>query len=183
MHRLCAHTRIPCARLAFYAAKAMGEGAYITPRFLRDEEARGTRPSWWWRSGPLHRLPVPGLGGLLMRPTCSSPACDNLAERKKKGYRPWCRSCRTRRAGRQHASGALQRRFLRIRSVCRCEACGLSHSDPSFFDVHHRDGNHRNNDVLNLAVVCPNCHREAHLGSRLFVFADALMERLFEVPA
>jgi len=27
-------------------------------------------------------------------------------------------------------------------------------------DVHHKDGNPENNDLLNLVVLCPNCHRK-----------------------
>jgi len=29
--------------------------------------------------------------------------------------------------------------------------------------VHHKDGNHNNNDLINLEVVCQNCHCKRHL--------------------
>jgi len=35
-------------------------------------------------------------------------------------------------------------------------------------EIHHKDGNHRNNKMWNLMVVCPTHHREFHLGIRRF---------------
>lgn len=42
-----------------------------------------------------------------------------------------------------------------------CEDCGISTwlDIPLLMDVHHIDGNRNNNELSNLKVVCPNCHR------------------------
>lgn len=41
-----------------------------------------------------------------------------------------------------------------------CTRCGYS----LIVDVHHIDGNHQNNELSNLDVLCPNCHREVTTG-------------------
>lgn len=42
----------------------------------------------------------------------------------------------------------------------KCEICGLSewigHKIP--LELHHKDGDHYNNALENLIVLCPNCH-------------------------
>jgi 5-methylcytosine-specific restriction endonuclease McrA len=42
----------------------------------------------------------------------------------------------------------------------KCEKCGLTHwlEKPITLEVHHKDGNHLNNELENLELLCPNCH-------------------------
>ena len=42
----------------------------------------------------------------------------------------------------------------------KCNICGLSQwlNDPIPLELHHIDGNHENNNLDNLSVLCPNCH-------------------------
>ena len=40
-----------------------------------------------------------------------------------------------------------------------CENCGFVAVDKRQLDVHHKDGNHSNNDPMNLQTLCANCHR------------------------
>lgn len=42
----------------------------------------------------------------------------------------------------------------------RCEKCGLDSwlNEPIPLELHHKDGNHYNNDFENLQILCPNCH-------------------------
>ena len=42
----------------------------------------------------------------------------------------------------------------------RCERCGNSHwLDIKLpLELHHKDGNHYNNELTNLEILCPNCH-------------------------
>jgi predicted HNH restriction endonuclease len=44
----------------------------------------------------------------------------------------------------------------------KCVKCGIS-GPKGFLDVHHKDGNYRNNDPRNLELLCPNDHRMADL--------------------
>ena len=43
---------------------------------------------------------------------------------------------------------------------CKCELCGVSEwlGKPLPLELHHKDGNHYNNSLENLIILCPNCH-------------------------
>ena len=43
---------------------------------------------------------------------------------------------------------------------CQCELCGLEkwQGQKIPLELHHKDGNHYNNDFNNLQILCPNCH-------------------------
>lgn len=55
---------------------------------------------------------------------------------------------------------ALKLRLLKTRGMC-CERCGYEKYE--ILQVHHKDGNSRNNHMNNLELICPNCHYEEHL--------------------
>ena len=40
-----------------------------------------------------------------------------------------------------------------------CESCGFVPQHPCQLDVDHIDGDHSNNNILNLQTLCANCHR------------------------
>jgi hypothetical protein len=44
----------------------------------------------------------------------------------------------------------------------RCDTCGGSvwNGEPTPLELHHVDGNHWNNTMQNLAILCPNCHAQ-----------------------
>ena len=44
----------------------------------------------------------------------------------------------------------------------KCEICGITdwQNKPLTFHLHHIDGNHNNNQLDNLQVLCPNCHSQ-----------------------
>lgn len=44
--------------------------------------------------------------------------------------------------------------------IHQCERCGLTEwlGDPIPLQMHHKDGNHDNNLLENLELLCPNCH-------------------------
>lgn len=43
-----------------------------------------------------------------------------------------------------------------------CGICGFIPVDPCQMDVHHKDGDRKNNDPSNVLIVCANCHRLIH---------------------
>jgi len=45
-----------------------------------------------------------------------------------------------------------------------CGRCGFIPEYKVQLDVHHKDGNHFNNDPSNLITLCANCHRLAKIG-------------------
>lgn len=42
----------------------------------------------------------------------------------------------------------------------KCENCGLTEwqGKPINLEIHHIDGNHNNNELENIQLLCPNCH-------------------------
>ena len=44
----------------------------------------------------------------------------------------------------------------------KCEICGISEwqGKPIVCQLHHIDGNHSNNNLSNLQILCPNCHSQ-----------------------
>jgi len=53
----------------------------------------------------------------------------------------------------------LKLRLLKTRGG-KCERCG--YSKIQILQVHHKDRNRNNNNLDNLALICPNCHYEDH---------------------
>ena len=47
----------------------------------------------------------------------------------------------------------------------KCIVCGYQ-KDKRVLHVHHRDQNRKHNSLENLAVLCPTCHVEVHIGIR-----------------
>ena len=43
-----------------------------------------------------------------------------------------------------------------------CAVCGYK-EEPRILEVHHKDENRSNNDIHNLCILCPNCHRNISL--------------------
>jgi 5-methylcytosine-specific restriction endonuclease McrA len=67
---------------------------------------------------------------------------------------------REQRKKRISNSQLLRNKLLKTR-INRCESCGLDQwlHKPIPLEVHHIDGNRRNNKETNLKLLCPNCHR------------------------
>lgn len=44
----------------------------------------------------------------------------------------------------------------------RCSRCGITTwlDGPAPLELHHRDGNHHNNNLTNLEILCSNCHAQ-----------------------
>lgn len=56
----------------------------------------------------------------------------------------------------------LQRLFKEGYKERKCENCGITEwmDKPIILQLHHKDGNHNNNILSNLMVLCPNCHSQ-----------------------
>lgn len=73
-------------------------------------------------------------------------------------WKRWCEACRPdRRMGQSNYRQHLQ---------MTCQRCGFEAVVRDQMDVHHRDGNHKNNSVENLESLCANCHRLEHAMQR-----------------
>ena len=54
------------------------------------------------------------------------------------------------------------RRYLMDKYSCKCQLCGWgkvnTYTEKIPLEIHHIDGNYRNNKEENLQLLCPNCH-------------------------
>lgn len=66
------------------------------------------------------------------------------------------------RKGRE-APVVLRRALLEMGRECKCDKCGLVdkwQGEPILLEIHHIDGDWRNNEQSNLQFLCPNCHSQ-----------------------
>ena len=62
----------------------------------------------------------------------------------------------------------VQSHRLRIRLIKegvmehKCARCGITewNGQPTPLELEHKDGDHRNNELSNLELLCPNCHAQ-----------------------
>jgi Zn finger protein HypA/HybF involved in hydrogenase expression len=49
-----------------------------------------------------------------------------------------------------------------LNGSCKCEMCGITdwNNKPLIMQLHHLDGNPKNNVKENLQLLCPNCHAQ-----------------------
>jgi len=64
--------------------------------------------------------------------------------------------------GKRGELSKIIRDYLLEATQYKCEVCGWSeinkYSNKAPLQIHHIDGNYRNNKPENLQVLCPNCH-------------------------
>jgi endogenous inhibitor of DNA gyrase (YacG/DUF329 family) len=60
---------------------------------------------------------------------------------------------------------AVRKWFSHHGRMSECEACGYDEI-PGILVIHHKDRDRNNNELSNLAVLCPNCHALEHLKER-----------------
>ncbi len=76
-------------------------------------------------------------------------------------------------------------RYVLARARGTCEACGkpapfIRPNGTPFLEVHHtrRLADDGPDDIMHVAALCPNCHREAHLGANVNRFRENLEEKI-----
>lgn len=55
--------------------------------------------------------------------------------------------------------------------IILCNRCGYN-KEPKILGVHHKDRDRNNNDLINLEVLCPNCHSLEHMKHICHGFAE-----------
>lgn len=63
-----------------------------------------------------------------------------------------------------HNMSIIKREYIKriLDGEEKCEICGIGNwlGKKISLQIHHKDGNHNNNSVDNLQLVCPNCHAQ-----------------------
>ena len=61
-----------------------------------------------------------------------------------------------------HASYLLKKLVKAGLKEYKCEICGITEwtGKPIVLQVHHKDGDNKNNELENIEIVCPNCHSQ-----------------------
>jgi len=61
-----------------------------------------------------------------------------------------------------HGKPSSHIRNWMIETIGKCEICGWDKVNTTTgnkpLEIHHKDGNHKNNTRDNLQLICPNCH-------------------------
>lgn len=76
-------------------------------------------------------------------------------------------------------SHKLKEKLIRdgLKKDC-CEICGLSEWQKIKLplELHHKDGNHYNNNLDNLQILCPNCHaiQPGNSGANIGKYAEVM---------
>jgi Zn finger protein HypA/HybF involved in hydrogenase expression len=71
------------------------------------------------------------------------------------------------------SDGYISAHKLRIKLISdgikehKCEICNLTewNSEKIPLELHHIDGNRYNNDIVNIQILCPNCHSQTENNS------------------
>ena len=67
-----------------------------------------------------------------------------------------------RRCGKSYLLFTIYRNYLLEKHNYKCELCGWGevnqYTGTIPLEIHHKDGNYKNNSEENLQVLCPNCH-------------------------
>lgn len=105
--------------------------------------------------------------------TCGSDIWRGPGElRKSKSEKFFCsKSCQTVWRNKYYSGpnhpfwkgGINTYRNLLLSTKKKVECVVCKENDARVLQVHHKDGNHRNNSLDNLVWLCVNCHRLVHL--------------------
>jgi hypothetical protein len=81
---------------------------------------------------------------------------------KDKNIKEWLEGKKDGVNGKNHSMAHFIRNYLLKKVNYKCEECGWGEINIYTFNVpleiHHKDGNYKNNKKSNLKVLCPNCH-------------------------
>jgi len=100
------------------------------------------------------KCPVCGKSFIGCRKKHCSRTCSNIGRKGIKYFTG-------RRKDKVKNGFLLKKRLMEDRGY-KCENC--EHDNINILQVHHIDGNNKNNDVSNLKLLCPNCHYTIHYG-------------------
>lgn len=85
--------------------------------------------------------------------------CNKNKQMKKgKTFVTLCQGCYREAKGHNRNHRPHKKPYDKFKKTF-CESCGFIALHSCQLDVDHIDGNHANNDIINLQTLCANCHR------------------------
>lgn len=113
------------------------------------------------RRAPHRVLEVDAERGIGVCSVCGPGVRVWRSGRKRTGGILWL--CKTARNRYRHWTSNGSGRRYRWHKALLCQRCGFVPEHRGQLDVHHKDGDHSNNDPSNLETLCANCHRLVEL--------------------
>lgn len=86
------------------------------------------------------------------------PKCGKEFFARRKGHNYCSRGCNSRR--RKPTIRDIRPNLLKLQNYS-CQKCNWN-KKKEILEIHHKDGNPKNNSFHNLIVLCPNCHEMKH---------------------
>jgi len=128
--------RIFCSSKCFYNAKSNEKRVFVDCAFCGKELFR--------LKSDIEKSKT---GNVYCNSSCSSSKNNSL-------FRTW-----EDNPNFKHGLNKYRRQKLKV-SENKCEDCGID--DLDVLEIHHLDGNRKNNKMENLAILCANCHKKRH---------------------
>ena len=134
------------------------------PMAATSEKCRGCKPSY--QRTAVHRLKMSNAVKGKPKPWLKGRKRPDHAEKMREWWTPERREKKRQEMlllnpdARYHGLSCKGAKKLK-QSLAHCEKCGHDGSQ-SRLDVHHRNGNKRDQSLSNLAVFCHRCHMQKH---------------------
>lgn len=92
---------------------------------------------------------------------CGTEMCIHVSQHSRNDKNYCSRECYNNRA--DQAIKKIKRHTQFYSEMIHSSTCECGESRDYLLEIHHKDGNNRNNALTNLEVVCSNCHMLRHL--------------------
>lgn len=154
---------IPKSVISYYKTKG------LTPDQRRDRHSKLSKlSSGNWKHHPprirIQHIKIPK-NCLYCGKPCNKHFCNNRECIENYRINQYVHNLAKGHVDGMRGKGAISsylRRYLFRQNNNSCQECGWSKKNPATnkypLEVHHIDGNYKNNTITNLQLLCPNCH-------------------------
>ena len=89
-------------------------------------------------------------------------ALNNSPQKKERTKATWDRKTNEKHLNGEKLHVQTVRKIMLKKSEYKCGICNLSDwlGEPVTLELHHINGDNKNNEISNLIILCPNCHSQ-----------------------